>query len=173
MRDEHLFVICYDISEARARRRVADLLERHGTRVQESVFEVRTTARLAELLLEHAGRHCLPGDGLRMYCLTEAGRQLSRAFGRPTHSGANGVLAAVTDEKTDHGAIGARLRANLEPVDLPGLIEGWFEHRVQWRLESMGRLAADPGLIGRVRGTFGTALLAGASPEVVAGTPCP
>ena len=81
MAREHLFVFCYDVTSNRARRRMADLLEDKGTRVQKSVFEVRTTRLRAERLLALLGREREAGDSVRMYCLTEEGRARSRASG--------------------------------------------------------------------------------------------
>ena len=62
------YAICYDVSSDRARERVVRVLERYGSRVQESVFECelepadRTalTAALSEVLAgeEHANVRC-------------------------------------------------------------------------------------------------------------------
>lgn len=81
MAREHLFVFCYDVATAKARRRMADILEDKGTRVQKSVFEVRTTLERAEHLLRRLGQERHAGDSVRMYCLTEEGRARSRASG--------------------------------------------------------------------------------------------
>lgn len=81
MRGEYIFVFCYDISRDRSRRRAAELLERSGTRVQESVFEVRATAGAARALLGELGRFRAPGDSVRMYCLTDVGRRHSASDG--------------------------------------------------------------------------------------------
>jgi CRISPR-associated protein Cas2 len=80
---EMLFVFAYDISQERVRRRVASRLEKRGTRVQESVFEVRTTQQRAEALLRQLDSERMSGDAVRMYCLTEEGRQRSRSAGGP------------------------------------------------------------------------------------------
>lgn len=80
MRDM-LYVYAYDIATERSRRRVSALLERHGTRVQESVFEIRATRQEAERLLAAADREMAPGDRLRMYAVPEDGRKLSRQLG--------------------------------------------------------------------------------------------
>ncbi|CAL8980237.1 CRISPR-associated endonuclease Cas2 [Rhodoplanes serenus] len=81
MAREHLFVFCYDVASAKARRRMAELLESTGTRVQQSVFEVRTTAARAQALLRRLGQERHVGDSVRMYCLTEEGRARSAASG--------------------------------------------------------------------------------------------
>lgn len=51
---------------------MAVFLEDKRTRMQKSIFEVRTTLARAERL---------HGDSVRMYCLTEEGRARSRASG--------------------------------------------------------------------------------------------
>jgi CRISPR-associated protein Cas2 len=68
---EHLFVFCYDVASEKVRRRMASFLEDKGTRVQKSVFEVRTTLARAEALLAQLAAERLHGDSVRMYCLTE------------------------------------------------------------------------------------------------------
>jgi CRISPR-associated protein Cas2 len=78
---EHLYVFCYDVASGKVRRRISYLLEDKGTRVQKSVFEVRTTIERAKALLERLGAERLAGDSVRMYCLTEEGRQRSEARG--------------------------------------------------------------------------------------------
>lgn len=80
MRDM-LFVFCYDISNDRTRQKFSEALEQFGTRVQESVFEIRTTSAKAEALLETLAARRGPGDKLRMYAIPEDGREKSRQFG--------------------------------------------------------------------------------------------
>jgi len=81
MAREHLFVFCYDAAAAKARRRMAVVLEDKGTRVQKSVFEVRTTLNRAQSLLRRLGQERQDGDSVRMYCLTEEGRARSQTSG--------------------------------------------------------------------------------------------
>lgn len=81
MASEQLFVFCYDIADNRVRRKMAEMLELHGTRVQESVFEVRTSLARAEKLMAGLGRLRLAGDNVRMYCIPEDGRKRSLAAG--------------------------------------------------------------------------------------------
>ncbi len=81
MSRDHLFVFCYDVASAKARRRMADILEDKGTRVQKSVFEVRTTLSRAHAILRRLGQERHDGDSVRMYCLTEEGRARSQASG--------------------------------------------------------------------------------------------
>ncbi len=79
MAREHVFVFCYDVASNKARRRMADILEDKGTRVQKSVFEARMTLARAEALLARLSGERLAGDSVRMYCLTEESRARSRA----------------------------------------------------------------------------------------------
>ncbi|ACL72883.1 CRISPR-associated protein Cas2 [Thioalkalivibrio sulfidiphilus HL-EbGr7] len=74
------FIIGYDISGNRARRRAMKALEAYGTRVQRSVFEIHVRgeaqlrdllARLREELAEEEGAD------LRAWRLTEEGRRQS------------------------------------------------------------------------------------------------
>ena len=81
MAREHIFVFCYDVASNKARRRMAELLEDKGTRVQKSVFEVRCSLEKAEGLLQRLLAERCPGDSVRMYCLTEEARARSRAAG--------------------------------------------------------------------------------------------
>lgn len=81
MAREHIFIFCYDISCNRRRARIADILEKAGTRVQDSVFEVRLPQSRAAALLDRLGRLRESSDSVRMYCLTERGRQMSDTRG--------------------------------------------------------------------------------------------
>lgn len=76
-----LFLFAYDVSDDRRRTRIAAVLERHGTRVLESVFEVRTRAADAERLLAALDARRGPGDRVRMYAVPEDGRVRSRQLG--------------------------------------------------------------------------------------------
>ncbi len=78
---EMLTVICYDVSDARRRRRVAALLEDAMVRVQRSVFEARLGARTADRLAARAAALLGPGDSLRVYAVGEHGRRRCRAYG--------------------------------------------------------------------------------------------
>ncbi len=81
MASEHIYVICYDVEAQRARRRISAILEKHGCRVQKSVFELRGQQKEAEAVLRLAERERMPGDSIRMYCITEQGRVNCRAAG--------------------------------------------------------------------------------------------
>jgi CRISPR-associated protein Cas2 len=76
-----LMVIAYDIVRARTRARVADLLEEHAVRVQDSVFEARLTRAAATRLFARAKRLIEPADSLRMYAVTAAGLERSQVAG--------------------------------------------------------------------------------------------
>lgn len=76
-----LVVFTYDISRNGLRNRMSAILELHGIRVQESVFEGRMSARQAEALFSKLELILDPGDSLRMYVVPEDGRQLSRSAG--------------------------------------------------------------------------------------------
>ena len=78
---EFLIVFSYDIERDANRRRVAKLLEENGTRVQYSVFEVRMTLDGARCLLNRLDRERMDGDSIRMYVLTEQGRERSQTKG--------------------------------------------------------------------------------------------
>lgn len=70
------------------------------------------------------------------------------------------------------GEIRARLLAPAREATLEELAECWFVETIQVTVNGYGKLAADPGLPGRIRGAFGKALMAGASDEALAGRPC-
>jgi CRISPR-associated protein Cas2 len=76
-----VMVVCYDISNDRGRRRVADLLGDHMVRVQDSVFEGRLTEAETRRLLHKVARHLLPGDSLRAYCVTADGLPRCHSLG--------------------------------------------------------------------------------------------
>ena len=76
-----LMVYCYDISSARTRARVADMLERSCVRVQESVFETRLPRSAADRLFGRLTQLLDTGDGLRMYAISGAGRERCRVHG--------------------------------------------------------------------------------------------
>ena len=67
MATRRVYVFAYDVANDARRFRVAKLLERRGIRVQESVFEVRTTHGGAETLAAQLKRRMRLGDSLRVY----------------------------------------------------------------------------------------------------------
>jgi len=78
---EMVMVFCYDVTDDRARRRVAAVLEQVAVRVQRSVFEARMPAGLALRTAEEAARLLGPGDSLRVYAVGAHGLNRSRAYG--------------------------------------------------------------------------------------------
>jgi len=78
---EMVMVFCYDVSDARARRRVSAVLEDRAVRVQDSVFEARLTPRHAHALFQAAAGELGTGDSLRLYAVTATGMRVSRAAG--------------------------------------------------------------------------------------------
>ena len=46
------YVVCYDIADDTRRKRVADILDAHGDRIQESVFEISASKKLFHVCLE-------------------------------------------------------------------------------------------------------------------------
>jgi len=78
---EMLTLFCYDIASDAARRRVAATLERHGLRVQESVFEAKLAPARAEALARTAARYLGPEDSLRVYAIGRGLRRHCLAFG--------------------------------------------------------------------------------------------
>jgi len=63
-----LFLICYDISDDRARNRMADHLLDFGCRVQESVFEALLDESLYQRMVSGIERMALePQDRVRVY----------------------------------------------------------------------------------------------------------
>jgi len=80
-RSECLWVISYDISENRQRRRVARQLEDVMTRVQFSVFEGRLSARRVEELVGIIEQDLAGGDSLRVYSIGAVGERRCQVRG--------------------------------------------------------------------------------------------
>jgi CRISPR-associated protein Cas2 len=80
---EFLVVFSYDVQRDNNRRRIAAALEEHATRVQDSVFETRMTLSKASRLLKRLDRERMEGDSIRMYVVTEQGRERSQTCGGP------------------------------------------------------------------------------------------
>ena len=72
----HFYVLAYDISSDRRRLKIARLMESHGERVQNSVFEAYLKPGELQELLKKARRHLeLKEDSLRVYMLCADCRQ--------------------------------------------------------------------------------------------------
>lgn len=78
---EMLYVFCYDVSDNRARRRIAKAMENQMVRVQNSVFEARMTDRAAEKLAKRAAVELDPGDSLKVYAVGGPGLRRCKTFG--------------------------------------------------------------------------------------------
>lgn len=66
------YVVSYDISDDRTRRKVAKTMENYGRRVQFSVFECRlSTPRFREMYGKLITLCMKPGDSIRMYTICE------------------------------------------------------------------------------------------------------
>lgn len=78
---EMLMVFCYDVTDNKRRRRVAQALEDAAVRVQKSVFEARMTERAANRLAATVAAHLAPGDSLRVYAIGAHGQTRSRSYG--------------------------------------------------------------------------------------------
>jgi CRISPR-associated protein Cas2 len=66
-----LRVITYDIADDRRRRRVAEILEAHAVRVQESVFEWRASERKLARLMVGLRALVTAEDSLRVYTIPD------------------------------------------------------------------------------------------------------
>ena len=78
---EKVYVVCYDISRAIIRRKVAGLLEEKLCRVQMSVFEGRLSKSGAQTLFHAMSSLINKGDSIRMYALTKPAMENSRVIG--------------------------------------------------------------------------------------------
>jgi CRISPR-associated protein Cas2 len=82
-----MVVVSYDVTEDRARSRVAQELQKHGQRVQESVFECIVPedglAALCQALVDALGEH--ETGNIRVYRLCEACFRRSVGIGEIRH----------------------------------------------------------------------------------------
>lgn len=62
-----LWIIAYDISDHKIRRRIFQILKNHGTAIQYSVFECRLTPAQRETLRANILQHIEPDDTIRWY----------------------------------------------------------------------------------------------------------
>jgi hypothetical protein len=77
----------------------------------------------------------------------------------------------MNDDGND-GAIRARLLQPAQQLTIAEFSQLWFVERIEAIIPGYGKLANDPGLPGRIRGAFGTALAAGASKDSLDDQPC-
>lgn len=78
---EMLTVFVYDVTHPRTRRKVSEVLEEVGVRVQKSVFESMLTAARARAVAREASALLEPGDTLRVYAIAADGRPRCQTFG--------------------------------------------------------------------------------------------
>jgi CRISPR-associated endonuclease Cas2 len=64
-----VYQVCYDISDAKRRRRVVRILEGHGYRVQRSVFLVYGDRATVEGIMARIGKVLAPADACLATCL--------------------------------------------------------------------------------------------------------
>jgi CRISPR-associated protein Cas2 len=62
-----LYLVTYDVSCNRRRRKISDLLEGYGQRVQWSVFECQLSARKYQELRDRLQPRVQPEDSIRFY----------------------------------------------------------------------------------------------------------
>ena len=79
-----LRVFSYDVSDDKRRRHVARILERVGTRVQYSVFEVRVSKRELSSLVEEIESSVSQNDSVRVYTLGGRSARSSQTIGAGT-----------------------------------------------------------------------------------------
>nr|WP_017303828.1 CRISPR-associated endonuclease Cas2 [Spirulina subsalsa] len=83
-----LYVIAYDIPVDKRRKKVADLLEGYGQRVQYSVFECVLDSRRYEELRNRLRRHYCEGeDSIRFYPLSQHTLGQVEVWGEPPVTG--------------------------------------------------------------------------------------
>ncbi|TDK29830.1 CRISPR-associated endonuclease Cas2 [Rhizobium deserti] len=105
-RDTPLRVLCYDISNDAARRRVAVILEDNASRVQFSVFETRLNNAQLKRLIERIEPILAMGDSLRVYTIHTTGEKhyAVHGHGAPIETDANYWLLErkTEDSASDH-----------------------------------------------------------------------
>jgi CRISPR-associated protein Cas2 len=70
-RPELAWLLCYDMTDPRRRRRMARLLEGAAVRLQRSVFVAECTPHEAQRLHRRGERLLRAGDDLRLYALAQ------------------------------------------------------------------------------------------------------
>lgn len=81
MATQQLYVICYDISDDTRRQRIAAALEKVAVRVQNSVFEWRTTEQAVASLTKALAAQVRVGDSLRIYLVPDKALSKCEAIG--------------------------------------------------------------------------------------------
>ena len=76
------YIVCYDIADDKRRKRVADLLDAHGDRIQESVFEISASGKIFQACLKKLEQSINPQeDRLSVYSLCASCDRNARYFG--------------------------------------------------------------------------------------------
>ncbi len=87
MADWYCFVVCYDVTQDKRRRKLAKLLDGYGDRVQGSVFEAELTKPMMELMSFEASQVIKPDeDSLIIYRLIDQAHEPERRFGKATNN---------------------------------------------------------------------------------------
>lgn len=88
-----MYVVAYDIADDDRRRRLAQLLEGYGARVQFSVFECDLTGPQYRRLLRDLARRLVPGDAVRVYHIADVARDVLVLGGPPPVRAARVIIA--------------------------------------------------------------------------------
>ena len=88
----HLALIAYDVSDNRDRRKLAEFLEEHMTRVQGSLFEGWLTRAEANRIARLAAALTGEGESIRLYLVPREGVEACRAWGFPPAPCPDGAL---------------------------------------------------------------------------------
>jgi CRISPR-associated protein Cas2 len=80
-RGRNLYVLPYDVSDDSRRRRIAEVLEDEGTRVQFSVFEARLSKARIQSLTREILEILSSSDSLRVYSIGRPGESNSTVVG--------------------------------------------------------------------------------------------
>lgn len=88
-KNDRLYVISYDVSCDKRRKRIFDLLQDHGIRVQDSVFEIFTSRTRIKTLTERLEALAGADGNIRIYPLTQnnAAETVTINSGRPVNAG--------------------------------------------------------------------------------------
>ncbi len=88
----HLAILAYDVSDNRDRARLAQFLEEHMTRVQDSLFEGWMTRAEARRIARMAAALVGEGESIRLYLIARGGVAACDAWGFPPAPCPDGAL---------------------------------------------------------------------------------
>ena len=84
-----MFIISYDFEDNRTRARFAKFLEKYGKRIQYSVFEIRHSRRVLDLIRYEIEKkyspHFSPGDSVLIFPLCQLCQAKIGRFGSAAH----------------------------------------------------------------------------------------